>query len=431
MRNIVFAVVICLCVEVGEMRPAVSEAERIEQLERMLQDDIVRFWYPDLVDRDSGGFKLNHDAGGRWKGPAPKGIVSQARMVWFLSRLSRSPYGKPEHLTAALKGYEFLKGCLWDKDHGGFYWTVSHDGQTPIESGKHLYGQAFGLFALSELALASGDKEPLRLASQLFNLLEERAHDDLHGGYRESFERDWSEPAPGTRGYMGATPDMKLMNTHLHLMEAVTTFYQVSREDLVRERLLELVNIQSNSVVRKTIGACTDKYSLDWEPLSGREYSVVSYGHDIENAWLIMAACDALGTSRQPFLDLYRTLFDYSLSYGFDHQKGGFFYTGPFRSKAVDLDKHWWVQGEGLISALMLFEITGEMKYWNVFLKTLSWIDLYQTDRKSGDWHAVVLPDGTSQGAKASLWKTPYHNGRALLESLRILRRGLTADQIQ
>jgi len=431
MGRVIVAVLLGLLGGSGELSGAVSKSEEFQLLERMLKEDIVPFWYPDMTDRESGGFRLNHGKDGEWKGPAPKGIVSQARMVWFLARFSRSPYGKLEHLAAAMHGFEFLQQSLWDQEFGGFFWTVSHDGQTPIQAAKHLYGQAFGLYALSELAAASGDEAPLRLAKELFALLEKHAHDERRGGYLEFFERDWSEPSAGTVGYMGVTSNIKLMNTHLHLMEAVTTFYRVSKDPVAKERLVELMNIQSNSVVRKSIGACTDKYTLDWNPLSGRKFSVVSYGHDIENAWLLMDACDALGTPKPPFLDLYRTLFDYSLSYGFDHKKGGFFSTGPFKAKAVDLEKVWWVQAEGLISALMLFQMTGEARYWEAFRKTLSWIDQYQTDREAGDWYGVVLPDGRAQGDKANIWKTPYHNGRAVLECLKILRSGLAGDQIE
>ncbi|HUV12467.1 MAG TPA: N-acyl-D-glucosamine 2-epimerase, partial [Acidobacteriota bacterium] len=76
-------------------------------------------------------------------------------------------------------------------------------------------------------------------------------------------------------------------------------------------------------------------------------------------------------------------------------------------------------------------QMTGEVRYWEVFRKTLSWIDQYQTDREGGGWYGVVLPDGRAQGDKANIWKTPYHNGRAVLECLRILRTGLARDQVE
>jgi mannose/cellobiose epimerase-like protein (N-acyl-D-glucosamine 2-epimerase family) len=96
---------------------------------------------------------------------------------------------------------------------------------------------------------------------------------------------------------MGPRSDSKLMNTHLHLLEAMTTFYQASKLPPARERLRELIDIQTNAVVRKTIGACTDQYERDWTPRLDSRTARVSYGHDIENIWLLMDACDAIGVS--------------------------------------------------------------------------------------------------------------------------------------
>ena len=98
------------------------------------------------------------------------------------------------------------------------------------------------------------------------------------------------------------------MNTHIHLMEALTTFLALTDEPMARERLIELIFVNSNSVVRKNIGACTDKYLENWEPLRGSDYDRVSYGHDVENIWLLVEACKAAGISGSFLLDLYRTL---------------------------------------------------------------------------------------------------------------------------
>ena len=85
---------------------------------------------------------------------------------------------------------------------------------------KHLYGQAFALYALTEYALATHDEEASRLADDLVETLETHAHDAEFGGYREYFRADWTAvPADSStffyRNFSG--PDTKLMNTHMHL----------------------------------------------------------------------------------------------------------------------------------------------------------------------------------------------------------------------
>jgi mannobiose 2-epimerase len=144
-----------------------------------LVENIIPFWYPKTIDQTNGGYVLNHDIEGRLKGPGTKMIVTQARMVWFYSHLVRTGHGGREYLDAADGGYRFLKNKMWDQKNGGFYWEVDATGEKQLRSKKHLYGQSFALYALSEYYLASGKKEALDLATRLFNLIEAKAHDKI------------------------------------------------------------------------------------------------------------------------------------------------------------------------------------------------------------------------------------------------------------
>jgi mannobiose 2-epimerase len=312
---------------------------------------------------------------------------------------------------------------MWDSANGGFYWEVDVTGNQKLKPDKHLYGQAFGLYAISEYYLAGGKQEVLDFAVQLFHLLDEKSHDKLDGGYLESFNPDWTPSPAGQSSYMGAPAGLKLMNTHLHLLEAMTTFYRASHLPLARERLLELINIESNTVVRKTIGACTDKYDADWTARLDNGYDLVSYGHDIENIWLLMDACDAAGVSNSPFLDLYRTLFEYALKYGYDERNGGFFYTGRFNTAAADRSKSWWVQAEAIVSSLHMYEYTQDPKYLPVFENVFRFIETKMVDWTVGEWHATITAQGQAQGDKGSIWKAGYHNGRAMIECIEMLKR--------
>ncbi|MEE3258920.1 MAG: AGE family epimerase/isomerase [Candidatus Latescibacterota bacterium] len=401
-------------------QPNAAEFARLQVgLERLLNENIVPFWYAEVVD-PHGGYRLNHDGSGQWQGPADKALVTQARTLWFFSRLYNDGYGGPAHLEVAHHGFEFLRERMWDKVFGGFFWSVDDAGEIATRPHKHLYAQGFALYALAEYIEATADSSAIALANEFFELLEARAHDGKYGGYLEWFLRDW-QTGPQTGTYMGTPHGGKLMNTHLHLMEPLTTYYQVSGDERVRERLLELIFVQSNAVVRKDLGVCTDKYLRDWTPILEPPHNRVSYGHDIENVWLLIEAHQAAGLSNGPMRDLYRQLMDYSLEYGFDHEAGGFYNEGEFDAPADARQKVWWVQAEGLVAALVMYRLTGELKYWQVFVKTYDWIAGHQADWEHGDWHAVVNEDGTVGGGKAGAWKSPYHNGRAVLECLHLL----------
>ena len=411
----------CGPLHAGDGTTALAE-KYIPRLEKILMENIAPFWFDKSLDREHGGYIINFGPDGQARGSGTKMIVSQARTVWLFSRLARAGYRRDEHLEAAAHGYRFLTEKMWDPKHGGFFWEVDATGERQLKPRKHLYGQSFALYAISEYYLASRRREALDFATEFFRLLEEKAHDKAHGGYIEAFEPGWTPVAAGEASYMGAPSGLKLMNTHLHLMEAITTFYQASRLRLARERLIELIGIESNAVVRKTLGACTDKYEPDWTPRLDANYARVSYGHDIENVWLLMEACDAVGLSNGAYMDLYQTLWAYSLKYGYDEANGGFYYTGDFNRPADDRDKSWWVQAEAIVSALRMYRPTKDAKYLAVFDKTLELIESKMVDWEHGEWHSTIAPDGTARGDKANPWKAGYHNGRAMIECIEILR---------
>jgi mannobiose 2-epimerase len=174
-------------------------------------------------------------------------------------------------------------------------------------------------------------------------------------------------------------------------------------------------------VVRKDFGCCSDVHRENWRPLRRRDYRRVSYGHDLENIWLLMEASRAAGRPAELLLDLYGRLFNYALRYGFDRERGGCYDSGPFGAPANQRQKTWWVQAETLIAALHMYRLTGEQVYWQCFSLTLDWIVNHQVDWQHGEWFETVDDDLRPSGTKAGFWKCPYHNTRAMLECLEML----------
>jgi mannobiose 2-epimerase len=394
--------------------PAASELARSRALvTRLLLENIVPFW--EARERAAGTGEPAARSTPEWH------LVLEARTAWFFARLAGSSHGRADHLRAAQRRFEFLRDVMWDRDFGGFLWQVRARDGAPTRPDKHPYGQAFGLYALSEFAAASGSSAALDLARQLFDLLETRAHDAEHGGYREGLLRDWT-PLPDTaRTYLGVAPEIKTMNTHLHLLEAITTFYRVSGDPVARERLVELILIQGSAVVREGVGVCTEAHRRDWTALGGPAHERVSYGHDVENARLLLEACEAVGLPTAPLIGLSRTLFAHPLRFGFDHRQGGFFKEGPYYRSADRREKIWWIQAEGLLSALELYRRTAEPEFFRCFQRTLDWIVDRQADWTGGEWHAEITTAGAPLGAKVGPWKGPYHTGRAVIQGLESL----------
>lgn len=384
--------------------PAAEVLSSRPTLTRLLTENIIPFWYPECLDREEGGYRLHHDAQGRWKGPADKFVIQHGRTCWFFSALVRSAW-LPDALSAARAGYVFLRDRLWAGPDTGFAWSLT-------DRRKRLLGQVFPLYAISEYAAVSGDPEAAALARQIFDLIEGRYRDAAHGGYRCIEPTHDGSPIP------------KTVNEHLHVLEAYTAFASIAPDPAVRQRLLELILILTSSAVRKTSGTCTDRHRADWTPLLDRDHARISFGHDLESTWLVLDACRAIGLPAALVLDWCRTLLETTIRWGWDARAGGVHFGGPLNGPADQREKAWWVQAEALVAGLTLYRQTGDPRWAAFYQGVLTWLVRRQVDWEHGDWHALVWPSGQITGNKADEWKEPYHNGRAVLRCLDLLDPG-------
>jgi mannobiose 2-epimerase len=392
-----------------------------ERLTTLLLENILPFWVTQTVDQ-TGGFRQNHDARGRWKGPCSKHIVGQARQTWFFSRLARSRYGTAEHHRLARHGFEFLCRRMWDGDYGGFFWEVDETGDPPTMPDKHLYGQAFGLYALSEYAEATRDGSALSLADDLFDILERRAHDGASGGYLQFFLRDWSSPPAEARSYRDDLgPTDKTLDTHLHLLEGLAAYCRARDDPRAARRLAELALILSSTMVHRPSGAGINFYTRDWTRFPTPTHERVTYGHDVESLWLLADAAGALGWSPALLRSFASATLTHALEYGFDRRRGGIYLMGYPQVPADRREKVWWAQAETLVATLWMYQQTRDARYREYFERTLDWVWDHQADWRHGDWHMVVDSRGRPSGDKAHAFKTPYHNGRAILTCLELL----------
>jgi cellobiose epimerase len=395
----------------------------LPRLEQALRHNVLDFWLPRCLDRQHGGYVVNFDRYGRPTRRSSKGVLPQCRMLWLFAKAYGEKHGGAPLLEAAAHGVPFVTERLWDARHGGFVWETDASGKRVIRGKKHLVAQTYALFALSEYYLATKDRGVLEFARRIFDLVEEKTYDDRFGGYLEFFNADWT-PAPAQEiGYLTEVSEAKLMNSHLHVLEAYTTFYRADEErrPLVGQRMRELVQILSETVVRKTFGVCTDRFRRDWSLRAGDLADRVSYGHNLESISMQSDACAGIGVADA--LPLYESMFRYSLQYGYDATRGAFFESGKLGRPADWRDLIWWVQAEALWCAVRMFELTDKPEYLEVFNGLWEFISWAQIDWMHGEWHERIRRSGRAIGDKATIWKCGYHNGRALIECIAALRR--------
>ncbi|QDV23785.1 AGE family epimerase/isomerase [Aureliella helgolandensis] len=387
----------------------------------LLESSIVDFYLPHCIDQQFGGYLENVNDKGEFLGEE-KFLTLQARQVWFFSSLAKAGIRTKESLAAALTGYQFLIQHFQDQRHGGYFTKVTRDGR-PIDRRKHVYPLSFVIYSLVAYSEASGDPEPLDQAIALFQVLETHCHDQQHGGYTEFFYEDWREITDENEsGYIGAI-GTKTYNSHLHLLEAFTSLYRSSGDETVRERLLELVQINTVSVKHPNVACNLDGWNPDWSMIRTPKNLRASYGHDVECVWLVLDAAQALGMPPAMLRGWATGLTDNALEYGFDEEHGGLFYTGPLSKPSDDRKKEWWTQSEALVALLTMQQFTGDRKYREAFDRTFDFVTTYQIASQGG-WWATLNPDGSlvEHPSRSSMWHGAYHNGRALLLCEQLLR---------
>ena len=214
-----------------------------DEAHRHLTGDLLPFWLTRCKDDVNGGFITHFDRHGRDTGEDQKSLIAQTRSVFTMSSAHRAGYGGGVCADFARHGVDFLLRKMWDREHGGFYWTVDRRGEVQIDK-KILYGLSFAIYALSEYTLATGDNRGIQYAQETFDLVQQHCADPEYGGYFEMFERDWKRCGPGSGG-----GDRKTLDVHMHLMEAFTTLYECTRDAAHRRALVEDIDLLTRRIL--------------------------------------------------------------------------------------------------------------------------------------------------------------------------------------
>jgi mannobiose 2-epimerase len=418
--------------------PAGTRASLAAEMRAALTD-LLDAWYPRTVDGEHGGFLSRFDHQWHPQEPQEKMIVTQARHVWTTARAAQFLPDDERFLPMAAHGFAFLRDVMWDADHGGFFWLVSRDGTPrPGQDGqlmKQAYGNAFGIYALAAYYDVSRDPEALRLAQEAFRWLDGHAHDPLHGGYFQFLQRDGT---PLREGY-GDTPP-KDQNSSIHLLEAFTELYLVWPDTVLRSRLAELLSLIRDTQTVEP-GYLTLFSTADWRPVSYRDSAAavreahhhldhVSFGHDVETAYLMLEAAEALGLDPDTTLRAGKRMVDHALRTGWDDSAGGFHDAGYYFPDRAGITivrdtKNWWAQAEGLNTLLLMADHFPDdpLRYEEKFRTLWRYVDGNLIDHEHGGWYEGGLdrdPENRLR-PKAHIWKAAYHDSRALMNVIRRL----------
>ena len=382
-----------------------------EEIREHLQQSIIPFW-KSLRDDTYGGYYGYMGYDRVVDECAAKGCILNSRILWFFANAYLT-LGDESLLSEAEHGFAFMKKYCLDREYGGVFWSLNYDG-TPDDTTKHTYNQAFSIYALSSYYDASKDEESIRIAEELYGLIEEKCRDE--GGYLEAFDREFSPMENDKLSENGVTAD-RTMNTLLHVFEAYTEFYRVTGKEEVKERLKWMMDMIAEKIYNPELHRQEVFFDAAYNPL----IDLHSYGHDIETAWLVDRGVKIVGdpeyeAKMTPITkDLTRQIYETAYnrhSLANECERG-----------VVDTDRVWWVQAEAVVGFLNGYEKdASRTEYLEAAREIWQYIKTYLVDTREGsEWYWLLDEGGVPYENKPIVepWKCPYHNGRMCMEVIR------------
>ncbi|MGA9292733.1 MAG: AGE family epimerase/isomerase [Ignavibacteriaceae bacterium] len=396
-----------------------------EIFEKELQDDILVYWMKYSVDEKGDGFYGAVDLNNRPVLTANRSCVLNARILWTFSAAAIS-YNDPEYIKMADYAYHILQTYFEDHEHGGYFMELKPDNSFALDI-KHTYAQAFVIYALCKYYELNSSSEVLGIVEKFFHLLEAKTKDKT--GYFEAFTRDWK---PYEENRMADNNEPKSMNTHLHVMEAYAALYKVWKDENVKIRLKEILNLFIDKIIRSSghLGIFFDDNFIEADSSKG----ICSFGHDIEASWLLPEAAEILGDETViKKMKLLSIKMAAAVERSGVDKDGGLFLESTKFGSHIRTNKHWWLQAENLVGFMNAYQLTGDLKYWEIVKSAWNFINEHVIDHEKGEWFTKVSRFGIPYLAepagdpspyyrndwKIDPWKCPYHNGRAMMELIK------------
>jgi sulfoquinovose isomerase len=348
-------------------------------------EDLFAFFERQSVN-PLGGFHELDDAGD----PLPIGVPPGRRPDRQLHVTTRMTHcyaiahllGRPGAEALVDHGMAFLWDGHRDTKHGGYFWGVGYDG--PSDDTKQAYGHAFVLLAASSAKMA-GHPDADRLLTDISTILAERFWEEAHGAVAEEFGRDWSVFSQ----YRG-------QNSNMHLTEALMAAFEATGDSTylaMAERIAQLI---IGRHAAENGWHLPEHFTADWRSDKEHDGNPVfrpygtTPGHSLEWARLLLQLWE-LGTRKQDWLpDAAKRLFGRAVQDGWDHEKGGFYYTLGWDGAARIRDRYWWPCCEGIGAAAFLNAIDGDAVYEEWYRRIWNFSAAHLIDRDHGGWHAQL-----------------------------------------
>jgi len=371
-----------------------------------LTKNTMSFWTKNGIDREYGGYFTTIDRQGR---PLShhKNLWVHGRFVWLLSRLYSVLDPKKEWLELASHGMDFMLKNGFD-ENGRMYFTVDRDGK-PVRMRRYLFTEIFAVIGFAEYYRASGDKEALKTALKILNLINEYKDNP------EYLESKYNQDTFPTKGHSMSMIQINMLQVlrEVHPEGDYTPLIDQSIDEVLSffvkpEEMALLETVASDGSIMRDLpeGRC------------------INPGHSIETAWFLMEEGKYRGD--RALIEKALPILDWSLERGWDPEYGGLFsFVDLDRLQPVQIEwdmKYWWPHNESIYATLLAYSLTGDPRYELWFEKIFKWSEQHFPDHKFGEWFGYLHRDGSvAMDVKASGWKGPFHLPRQQLYCYKLL----------
>lgn len=369
---------------------------------RELLENCLPFWLENSQDKEFGGYYscLNRDGSVY---DTDKFIWLQGREVWMFAMLYNNVEKNQEWLDCAIQGAEFLKKYGHD-ENWDFYFSLNREGR-PLVQPYNIFSNTFACMAFAQLAKATGNEEYAQIARKIFTRILER---------RSNPKGQWCKAYPGTRPMKDFALPMIICNMALEV------------EDILEDK----------SVLEQTIDTCLHEVfdvfyqpnlgcmlenvsSVDGTPVDCFEGREINPGHDLEALWFMMN----LGIRRgdKALIEKCVEIALKVIDLGWDKEYGGIFYfldaKGAPQQKLEWDQKLWWVHIESAIAMLKGYQLTGNEKCLEWFMKLDEYLWNNFKDKDYPEWFGYLNRRGEMLlPLKGGKWKGCFHVPRGLYQ---------------
>ena len=267
-----------------------------------LTENIMPFWMEHGLDRKHGGVYtcVNRDGS----------LIDTTKSVWFQGRFAficAYAYNNVEHkqewLDAAKSTLDFIEHHCFDTD-GHMFFSVTEDG-TPLRKRRYVFSETFATIAMSEYALATGDKTYAEKALKLFK-------DTQRFLETPGFLTPKYEPAVDLQGHSIV---MILINVGSRLLEVID-------DPNINRQIDESIEKLRTQFMHPEFKALLESVGPNGEFVDTCMGRTINPGHCIETSWFLMDVAKNRGWDKN-ILDTALTIFDWSWDWGWDKEYGG------------------------------------------------------------------------------------------------------------